>query len=109
MIAVPPPPNPRLQRTRWRSPLSRQPLGVAILLACVVTVSCGEKGPELRQAYRDPRISDRLVDSAPRAWSLVDTKEDQVPWGHHWSDGYRGHGGTKLTFVGPSPVSFHWR
>src|SRR5450432_2156978 len=24
------PPNPRLQRTRWRSPLSRQPLGAAV-------------------------------------------------------------------------------
>ena len=24
------PPNPRLQRTRWRSPLSRRPLGAAV-------------------------------------------------------------------------------
>jgi len=23
------PPNPRLQRTRWRAPLSRQPLGAS--------------------------------------------------------------------------------
>ena len=27
-ISLCPPPNPRLQRTRWRSPLSRQPLGI---------------------------------------------------------------------------------
>jgi hypothetical protein len=39
----------------------------------------------------------------------VDTKQDEIPWSHHWSDNYKGHGGTKLIFVGPSPVNFHWR
>jgi hypothetical protein len=105
-----PPSNPRLQRTRaTRSPLSRQPLGDAILLLALLTAACGVKGPELAQPYMNPAVRDRVIASVPQPWSLVETKEDQVPWGHHWSDGYKGHGGTKLVLVGPSPVNFHWR
>jgi hypothetical protein len=110
-VAIAPWPNLRLQRTRSASPpspLSRQPLGAVIFIS-LLAVACGQTGPELKQAYTNPTVRDRLVASAPQSWSLVETKEDQVPFGHHWSDGYKGHGGTKLVLLGPTPVSFHWR
>lgn len=84
-------------------------LPTAIVLAGVITWGCGERGPELSQPYSNPKVADRLVGAAPQTWTLAERKEDQVPWGHHWSDGYRGHGGTKLILVGPTPVNLHWQ
>jgi len=83
-----------------------------LLPACfIITLSdCGgEIGPELQEPYNNPKVVEELIAAAPRGWSLAETKPDRIPWGHHQSDGYKGHGGTKLILVGPNPVSLHWR
>lgn len=80
-----------------------------LTLASGVVIACGSgRGPELTAPYDNPAVSKALLRAVPPGWQLAETKLDQTPWGHHWSDGYKGHGGTKLTLVGPRDVEFRW-
>ena len=87
-----------------------RPLQIVVLaLAPAALARCGtERGPQLEAPYSNPKAADAIVKAAPVGWSLAATAPDQIPRGHHWSDGYKGHGGTKLVLVGPTPVNLHW-
>jgi hypothetical protein len=83
---------------------------VAVPVLLVASWSCDRlKGPELAEPYSNPRLVKQVVAAMPHGWSLAETLEDQIPRGHHLSDGYKGHGGTKVVLVGPTPVYLHWR
>jgi hypothetical protein len=78
-------------------------------LAASMVIACGsELGPELAAPYDNPAVGKALTRAVPPGWQLAESKPDQIPWGHHSSDGYKGHGGTKLTLVGPQDVEFRW-
>jgi hypothetical protein len=44
----------------------------------------------------------------PAGWSVAERKANEYPWGHHFCDDYSGSKGTKVTVVGPKPVSVVW-
>ena len=78
-------------------------------LAFGLAIACGSgPGFQITDPYDNPAMTKAIVRVAPPGWKLAETKSDQIPWGHHWSDGYKGHGGTKLTLVGPRDVEFRW-
>lgn len=49
-----------------------------------------------------------LEESLPANWSVAERKANEFPWGHHFCEDYVGPKGTKLTVVGPTPVSVSW-
>src|SRR5215468_1568014 len=66
-------PNPRLQRTRWRAPLSRKPLGglVAITLALIAPACRNE-------AAADPPNPDRVLTPSPYRAAVVKGYEGHI-------------------------------
>lgn len=50
-----------------------------------------------------------ILSSLPDGWSLAETKEDQIPWGHYWGMQYDGRGGELLILAGPRDVPLLWR
>jgi hypothetical protein len=87
-----------------------KPLRIAVLGPALALLACrgSERGPELEAPYSNQSAVAAVVKAAPAGWSLAGTTPDQIPRGHHWSDGYKGHGGTKVVLVGPTPVNLHW-
>jgi hypothetical protein len=100
----PRPPNPRLQRTRWRSPLSRQPLGrreVALLALCVFGVSCSERLTPARAATII-RHSKAFLSGAPESHPVFDKVTGLLGGGKGWSSERREGDSYVAEF------SYHW-
>jgi hypothetical protein len=45
----------------------------------------------------------------PVTWSVVEQRDNEYPWGHHFCWQYSGPRGTKVVVSGPAPVAFHYR
>lgn len=60
----------------------------------------------MKSPFSNPEAARAIASAAPKAWSVVETNQDSLPYGHHWSSG--GHGGTELILIGPRPVNVSW-
>ena len=71
-------------------------------LSCLALIGPANSAQPIEQAIAI------VIDTLPAAWRLVETKQNQYPYGHHFCGGYDGLKGTKLTIVGPNSVSVQW-
>jgi hypothetical protein len=58
----------------------------------------------------EPTVPERaLLQALPVGWSVVERKEGEIPWGHHWCEDYKGVTGTKLVIRGPARAKSRFR
>ena len=50
-----------------------------------------------------------IAKGIPSGWSIVERKLDEIPWGHHWCEDYKGVTGTKLIIRGPAGAKSRFR
>jgi hypothetical protein len=80
-------------------------LAGAVLLSALACRESSAPAPVLAEPFESPRIRAALLEALPQGWSFVETRADQIPWGHHNT----GHGGELVVVAGPKAVAFLWR
>ena len=76
----------------------------ALLLLQLLTVA----SPALAHGPPDVDRAARAITRAlPGGWSIVEEKDQEIPYGHHWCDNYAGSRGMKLVVLGVKDVNLH--
>ncbi len=50
-----------------------------------------------------------IAKALPSGWVIVERKGNEIPWGHHWCEDYKGTSGTKFVVRGPASARSRFR
>jgi hypothetical protein len=76
------------------------------VLATVFLVSAGGALP---QSVELDRAVTEMARALPSGWTIVERKNGEIPWGHHWCGEYGGTKGLKVVIKGVRPVHTEFR
>lgn len=62
-----------------------------------------------QQLFAEGIYTEVIESIIPPGWELVETKDNEIPWGHYWGQEYKGKRGKLLVFRGPTDVQFNWQ
>ena len=65
---------------------------LAVLALCTMAFAAHGQSTSLDKA---------VARELPAGWSIVERKDGEIPWGHHWCEEYKGVTGTKFVIRGP--------
>lgn len=71
--------------------------GIAVMAAMLCVSSAHADSSAVAQAEH------AIASILPTGWSIVERKNGEIPWGHHWCDEYKGVTGTKFVARGIYP------
>jgi hypothetical protein len=61
------------------------------------------------ESFENESITKAILTTVPSTWKLVETKKNEIPYGHYWGYEYDGQKGELLIFMGPKNVMLNWR
>jgi hypothetical protein len=72
---------------------------LAFVVLLLTALALADDGSQIK------RIVSAISRALPDGWSVVEEKEAEIPWGHHWCNSYDGPKGTLLVIKGVRPTS----
>ncbi|TFG37414.1 MAG: hypothetical protein E4H46_01790 [Desulfobacterales bacterium] len=75
-------------------------LAIALLLTAVM------KPPKL---FAGEALNKAIESILPDGWGIIETKENEIPWGHYLGQNYEGQRGTLLVLRGPANIQLNWQ
>jgi len=59
--------------------------------------------------FANESLTQAIESVIPEGWDLIETKENEIPWGHYWGISCKGPKGKLLVLRGTVNVEFNWQ